>query len=364
MKIVHLSYAVVNHYTSPEEWLTKIDFFTGILQQQAHHHHIASVHCIAYDGTLEKENVHYHFINVRTLGRMLPLQINRYVKNLEPDVVIVHGLIFPQNVWLLRRQLNSKAKIFLQHHAEKPLRRLKKIFQRRIDKDVDGYFFSSVDLAKLWIDSGQIKERSKVHEIMEVSSPFVMMDKNVARAKINMYQGLNYLWVGRLDDNKDPITLVNAFVDFLYKAPEARLYIVFASGHLLPTLKLLVRDFNERIFLVGKIDHQDLVYWYNAVDFIISTSHYEGSGVAVCEAMSCGCIPILSDIPSFRMMTANGDCGLLFDSGNPLHLLRTLEKSKNLEFDLERKKVLDQFKATLSYEAIAKKINAIIEMDN
>lgn len=364
MKIVHLSYAVINHYTSPEEWLTKIDFFTGILQQQAHHHHIASVHCIAYEGTLEKENVQYHFLKISMLKRLFPLQINRYVKNLDPDVVIVHGLIFPQNVWLLRRQLNRRTKIFLQHHAEKPLRGLRKMFQQHIDKVVDGYFFSSTDLAKRWIDDGQIKEHSKVHEIMEVSSPFVIMNKDVARKKINMYPGLNYLWVGRLDDNKDPITLVNAFVDFLYKAPEARLYIVFASGHLLPTLELLVKDFNERIFLVGKIDHQDLAYWYNAVDFIISTSHYEGSGVAVCEAMSCGCIPILSDIPSFRMMTTNGECGLLFESGNALHLLRTLEKSKNLDFDVERKKVLDQFKAMLSYEAIAAKINTIIERDN
>ena len=107
-------------------------------------------------------------------------------------------------------------------------------------------------------------------------------------------------------------------------------------------------------------------YWYSSADFIISASHYEGSGVAVCEAMSCGCIPILTNIQSFRKMTGPGPqgsvskCGLLYEPGDDEGLLKILLQTDTLNMEEERNKVLQQFNTELSFEAIAKKINAII----
>jgi glycosyltransferase involved in cell wall biosynthesis len=97
----------------------------------------------------------------------------------------------------------------------------------------------------------------------------------------------------------------------------------------------------------------ELSYWYNGADFIISTSHYEGSGISVCEAMSCGCIPIVTDIPSFRMMTRGGECGLLFHPGDADQLNIALIKSVTLNVQTEREKVLNQFDENLSFKAIA-----------
>jgi glycosyltransferase involved in cell wall biosynthesis len=137
--------------------------------------------------------------------------------------------------------------------------------------------------------------------------------------------------------------------------------VIFQSNELLPKVKALSEVSN--IELVGKINHHDLLYWYNASDFIISTSHYEGSGIAVCEAMSCGCIPILSNIPSFRMMTKNGDVGILFKPGNVDDLKDALVKSTSLNIDFEKERVLNQFKENLSFEAISKKmIDAILKV--
>ena len=78
--------------------------------------------------------------------------------------------------------------------------------------------------------------------------------------------------------------------------------------------------------------------WYNSADFIISGSHYEGSGVAVTEAMSCGCIPVVTDIPSFRSMTGQGKCGLLFKPGNEQDLLAALLKTKEMDMEIEKSK--------------------------
>ncbi|HEX3386522.1 MAG TPA: glycosyltransferase, partial [Mucilaginibacter sp.] len=83
----------------------------------------------------------------------------------------------------------------------------------------------------------------------------------------------------------------------------------------------------ESITLVGELPHDELQYWFNSADFTLSASHYEGSGTAVCEAMSCGCVPIVTDIPSFRMITDNGRCGLLYEPGNEHALLDALRPS-------------------------------------
>jgi glycosyltransferase involved in cell wall biosynthesis len=141
---------------------------------------------------------------------------------------------------------------------------------------------------------------------------------------------------------------------------DVKLYIIFQSQELLPVLEPLINNFGNQIFLVGKVDHDDLEYWYNAVDFIVSSSHYEAGGTAVCEAMACGCVPILSNISSFRRMTANGNCGLLFEPGSTSRLLKALLKSKDLELDKEKEKVLHQFNTTLSNQAIALQIHSVL----
>jgi glycosyltransferase involved in cell wall biosynthesis len=76
--------------------------------------------------------------------------------------------------------------------------------------------------------------------------------------------------------------------------------------------------------------------------------------------MSCGCIPVLSDIPSFRKMTDNGNVGLLFTAGDAASLSAALERSVSLPIDVHRKKVLDQFHRTLSFDAIARKMRQVL----
>jgi glycosyltransferase involved in cell wall biosynthesis len=116
----------------------------------------------------------------------------------------------------------------------------------------------------------------------------------------------------------------------------------------------------DRIKLIGKVEHNKLENWYSSADYIISGSHYEGSGIAVSEAMSCGCIPVITDIFSFRMMTGRGKCGLLYQPGNDKELLVALLKTKNMDIEKERANVLQQFKEELSFEAIARKIEQVI----
>ena len=196
---------------------------------------------------------------------------------------------------------------------------------------------------------------------MELSSVFSVADKHTARAYTNVSGNPVFLWVGRLNENKDPLTVVHAFLQFSKEKPSAKLYMIYQTEELLPEIKSTLEksDNSGAVQLIGKIPHEKLQNWYNSADFIISGSHYEGSGTAVCEAMSCGCVPVVTDIFSFRMMTNNGACGFLYQPGNVSELLSLLRKTEIADIEEIRKKVLLFFRQNLSFDGIAEKLHQI-----
>ncbi|WP_165823763.1 glycosyltransferase family 4 protein [Pseudochryseolinea flava] len=340
--------------SDPKTWLQKIIFYTGIAEAMARKVKVESVHCIDYEGTLEQHDVTYHFLRLLKLGIVFPLRLHKYVSKLDADVVIVHGLIFPWQLIQLQNTLRKSSRIFVQHHAEKPLRFHKAFFQRYADQRIEGYFFTEAGLARPWIDAQQIKRNEKVHEVMEVSSSFQCT--NVDRDK------KRYLWVGRLDHNKDPLTLLNGFSIFLKKNPHCVLTIIFRGGTLRSEVEAIIKEerLSGSVILIEDVPHIELEHHYNQSSFVIATSHYEGSGTAVCEAMSCGCIPVLSEIPSFIFMTGRGKVGFLFERGNAQALANALEKSSFIDVEKYREQVLQQFSKHLSHDAIANKMLSVI----
>ena len=256
-------------------------------------------------------------------------------------------------------QIGKKVKIIAQNHAEKPFNRLGKFVQKMVDKYISAYIFTSEEMGNEWVDRKIINNRNKIWGIMEASSFFKPMNKEIAKQKTNVESDPIFLFVGRLDRNKDPETVVKAFFQFNKKHTRARLYMIYQTTDLLNAIKNLIKqaDNNNSVKLIGKVSHDEMQEWYNSADFIISGSHYEGSGVSVCEAMSCGCIPIVTDILSFKKITGYGRCGMLYESGNVPALLENLLNTRYLDIESERKKVLEQFDNDLSFDAIAKQIN-------
>jgi glycosyltransferase involved in cell wall biosynthesis len=357
MHIIHISYERIQDKSDPEAWLRELDFYVATLERMAMVADTASIHLINYSGILHRKGVTYHFLNISKWSWLFSFNIHRYIRRLNPDVVIVHGLKFPWHVLWLKSQIESKTTIIVMHHSEKPLWYHKRWLQRLADQFIDLYFFSSFDLGRSWVEAGQIKRLSKIQEVMIGSSVFCPVNKEMAKDRIKITGSPIYLWVGHLNENKDPFTLITAFKQFAESYPHSKLYMIYQQGDMLDKTLILIEG-SQQIVLVEKVAHEELLYWYNSSDFIISTSFYEGGGVAVCEAMSCGCIPILTNIASFRMMTDHGKCGLLFTAGNPEELNQVLHKSINLNIAEEKRKVLDQFNKKLSNEAI---VNTIME---
>jgi len=363
MKFLFTSYISTPEFSHPEKWLKRINGYVGVLEQLAKFHEVISIERINYEGRIQRNGVLYQFINFGKQKIWFPWRMHQFIKNQQPDVVIVHGLHFPLQVLQLRQMIVRKTIIIAQHHAEKPASGVKKYFQQLADRSINAYLFASGELGMDWVQKQNLTNPKKIYEVMEASSGFFRINQQEAKLRTNVEGHPVYLWVGRLDKNKDPLIVVQGFLQFQQNNPAARLYMIYHTTELLAAIKALLASKNkssQAVLLIGKVAHHDMLYWFNSADFIIAGSHYEGSGIAVCEAMSCGCVPILTAIPSFKKMTGHGKCGLLYEAGNADDLLKVLNQTPEMDIEKERHKVLVQFKNELSFEAIAKKIEAVV----
>jgi glycosyltransferase involved in cell wall biosynthesis len=361
MKFVFASYIATKEFTDPEAWLCRIRSYTGILEALSLNHEVISIEQINHSGWRQKNGVYYCFIQFPGAEKHFPVKLHRFIEEQKPDVVFIQGLHFPLQVMQLRMTLGTGVKIMVQHHAELPFKNIRKPLQWLASRYVDAYLFSSQVLGMEWVKKGNISSPKKIHEVMELSSVFHPIHKQAALERTGINGQPIFLWVGRLNPNKDPLNAVSAFLRFAEEYPSARLYMIYHTAELLPEINqlLAVHPQKDAVILMGKIPHEDLLYWFNSADFFLSGSHYEGSGTAVCEAMSCGCVPVVTSIPSFRMITGNGQCGFLYPPGNEDELLATLRQTQQVSLSSKRKNCLDHFRSTLSFEAIARRIQEI-----
>ena len=360
MRIIFLSYHYSSGFHSPQEWIDRIAFYNGLPERLANGHEVIRIDQIDFIGTHTHNGVQYHFMDDGKRKNLFPRKINRLVKSLNPNAVIVGGLLFPLQVIQLRSLLGKKVQLILQHHAEQPFTGIKKTIQRWASLKATAVLFTSLETGLDWVSKGNLHSPDKIKELMEVSSVFKRDETSQPRARTGITGSPVFLWVGRLNENKDPLLAVNCFLQFASTHPDSRLYMIYHTDALLPEIKKMLNESSnkDQVILKGKVEHAELQDWYNSADYFLAASHYEGSGTALCEAMSCGCIPIVSDIPTFRKIT-NG-CGSSFEPGNREQLDEALGKTEGLDRSLDSERSWIQFNKNLSFDAIASRMNEIL----
>jgi glycosyltransferase involved in cell wall biosynthesis len=363
VKFLFTSYVRSAGFTNPQDWLRRLAAYFGVLEALAAQHEVVSIEQIGCDAKLEQNGVHYYFMDFGNRGRLLfPYRLHRFIKKQKPDIIIIHGIDFPLQVMQLRWQVGRKTKIIVQSHSNHLPGKYTAILQRLADKWIDAYFFTARESALEWVNNKLISDRRKIKELMVGSSVFVATERTKARELLDIPQGIPvFLWVGRLDGNKDPMTVLKAFLRFVAQYPGARLYFIYQAEDMLGRVKsfLAENDPAATVKLVGKVEHQSMANWLSSADYFISSSWQEVFGAAVVEAMSCGAIPIVTDIPSFRQITAEGDCGFLYERGNENELLQRLEETVHADTVAIKARIRQQYQDNLSFQAIAERIQEI-----
>lgn len=120
-------------------------------------------------------------------------------------------------------------------------------------------------------------------------------------------------YLGRLAPMKGVEILLRAFMDFMEKSPEKVLVLVAGDGPLRQELEAMVRENHLRgVKFLGS--YSDVSSFFESIDVFVFPSFFEGSPIALLEAMAAGCAIIASDIQSVREIA--GDSILMFPPGN------------------------------------------------
>ena len=305
---------------------------------------------IGVNATFRKKGVVFTYLKRKHNNPFVfPLRLFFKLKKLNPDVVYVQGLSYPHFIIVMRYFLKPTCKITVHDHANKlPKGFIKRIVFKKADKHVNTYFFTSKSHANRYVAAGLIASEKKIVSCVEGSTnfnynPSVKKDKN------------RFLWVGRLDKNKDPITVLKGFALFAKINSKAILIMFFENKELLPEVRECIKanGLNNQVRLKAKSPHKELEKWYQKSGFFLLGSHKEGGPIALIEAMACGCIPIVTSIPVFKTMTDEGKCGFLFNPGDHLELFRIFTALNSIDFENYQKNVVHFFNTNLSHQAIA-----------
>jgi glycosyltransferase involved in cell wall biosynthesis len=355
LKLIDLNYYMHADILDPEEVLKLHAASTGFVKFIHRELDIQFVKHMDYEGEKIIEGIRYNFFKSRNNFWYIPFKANRFVQLQRPDIVIIQGLIFPLQLLALRLMLKKKTKIIVQHHGEKPFTGIKKAFQQIAKYFIDGYIFTSTKNSEEWIKSKIIAGKEKCYEVLEASTYFERRNKNICKSALSINGNLNFLWVGRLILGKDPITVLKAFEKYIVNH-HAKLFMIYQTDELLPEINLLLSEngcLKNSVILKGGVLHHELETWYNAADFYITGSHKESTGYALLEAIACGCIPVVTDIPSFRKITNGGDYGFLFEPGNEQNLLDILLQLEKADRKKLSSSVVEHFNNSLSFKSIA-----------
>ena len=289
-----------------------------------------------------------------------PAWLSQAVADIGPDIAHVNGLVFPARTWMLRRVIRAATAIVVQSHSDggaigraPGLRLLARLGRGAID----AFLFAAEEHAAPWRRAGFIAPGQPAYQVMEASTTVRAVNRAAARARSGVDGSPALLWVGRLNANKDPLTVLDGFERSLSALPAATVTMIYAAEDLLPAVRERIERsaaLRERVRLVGTVPHARLPEFYSAADLFVLGSHHEGSGYALMEASACGAVPVVTDIPTFRLLTG-GVVGALWTPGDAAACSRALVEVSRRDLDAERAKLANYFARELSWETVGRR---------
>jgi glycosyltransferase involved in cell wall biosynthesis len=317
------------------------------------------------DEELVRDGVRYRFVRepAGRLGavlRRLRPRIVEVVRELRPAVVHLQGLGFPH----ARSLSGIGAAVLAQDHSDRVPGGWRRWERRRALERIDAALFTAEAMARPFFEAGVLRPGLPVFEVMEATSAFTPGDVEEARRRTGIGGDPCVLWLGHLDANKDPHTILDAVSLALRTLPGVRLWMCFGTAPLEPEVRARLAaepELGARVTLLGPVPHAEVEHLCRAADFLVQGSGREATSYAVLEALACGATPLVTDIPSLRRLTGGGAVGGLFRPGDVRGLATLLESFAARPRAELRGAARAHFERHLSPAALSRELGAAYE---
>lgn len=155
-----------------------------------------------------------------------------------------------------------------------------------------------------------------------------MSGENISRLKGKYNLGNQELVltnIGYFNEQKAQTDLLYAFREVVSQRPDVRL-IVVGWGRLESELKQLARhlQLQGRIIFTGKLDRPNVFEILSITDLFVLSSHWEGFGIVLTEAMAVGKPVISTDTDGSREIVVDGKTGIIVPVKNQQSLAEAI----------------------------------------
>ena len=326
---------------------------------------VSVVQLCATPDVLSRRGVRYHFVDAgEGSASAAHAPLVEALRSLAPDLLHVHGLGFSEQVRSLAMQL-PRTPIILQDHANRPPRLLwRRAACRRGLAVAAAISFCAAPQARPFIAARLLAAHTRIYEIPESTSRFAPGDRAAARRATGLHGEPAVLWVGHLDANKDPLTVLEGISAATPVLPGLQLWCCFGSAPLLGRVQARIAGdarLRGRVHLLGAMPHRQVEQLMRAADLFVLGSHRESTGYALIEALACGLPPVVTDIPSFHAITGGAAVGRLWACGDARALCAALQSLAGSPSGATRAAARAHFERELSFEALGAKLAAMYQ---
>jgi glycosyltransferase involved in cell wall biosynthesis len=253
--------------------------------------------------------------------------------------------------------------LFIQDHGSLPPGGWRSTAWRWALRPTAGVAFTAREQAAPFIDAGVLRRDVPVFEVVEGSSTFTPGDQAQARALTGLHGDPCLLWVGHLDSNKDPLTMLSAVELAAATVPGLRLWCCYATAPLGGAVRARIAAsplLRGRVTMLGAKTHDEIELCFRAADLYVQTSRREGSGYALLEAMACGTPPVVSNIPAARRIV--GAVGALTPMGDVRAMADAIVSLADSSARASAGRAArTRFEAALTFDAIGRDLRAAYE---
>lgn len=335
-------------------------------------HHVTVIQAFHHDESSQRGNLAFEFVGTSGASGndwselTATDSIQTILDAARADVVHLFGLtMLPMRRSLGRWCRTNGVRLTASFHGGRPHRSpIGWWRQRQAMAATSVVFFPSEDSADLWRRAKLLPRETSVEFASEVSSPFCGVAQNIARSALGIDGHPVLAWSGHLDANKDPITALKGMRQILNSWPEAIMLMAYQSTQLLPDVQAYLqqnRSLRDRVTLLGELKHNDIETLFSAANFFVHTSHREWGSNALVEALSCGAIPVVTDLPSLRALCRDIPAAIVFPTGDSDSLAEQTVRIPIGSIDGLSADVKSAYDEHLSYAALAARYATVFE---
>lgn len=304
-----------------------------------------SIICLKNDrywqSQLEVLGVKVEFLRISSYGNLMDIfKLRRYILTVKPD--ILHAHLTPAELYVRLALLGFDSRKF-------PL---------IISKHNDSKFYNGPGQSLLgaWVASraqriiaisSAVKFNNCVRNLNYNSNhvsliPYGIDQRPYEEVDTLAVKSLRTSWladdetyivgvVARLIPQKSLHILLEGFKLYMTKAKRQAKLVIVGSGPLEETLRNKAIELGIQKQVVWAGFREDIPLVMNAFDVFALTSHYEGLGLVLLEAMAASKPIVASRVSAIPEVVEDGETGILFSPGNSQQLADTLVKLENNE---------------------------------